>query len=349
MDKIAQAISRLFDKHRIVFWYDAKQELRHEYDSLWLMGVEKIELHNNEFNVKHLILREKPNQKFLLYHEGPQPDDLNNWLLDVLLAQGIFSADQVSLWTNELELSPSFWDLVQEHIEFFKNDSRRSALKSRLAADETHNTIRAKMLAVCVNADVENRVESVLEILLAELAEDRHEKFDLIQRCNLDPFLWGRLEVQFGYKSKTAGVRDFAIGLFKACYSLSLDEPSALTQDALVFLKRWRDSVRYQTAFEKLSEECANILGIRNDLENRDFRTLVDVDFFKLIDVKILVSLAGQIFNRTLSAGDCATFIWSRRGTHWYNPDSTSTSNYSHNFQLAKYFGRIFHLNTASK
>jgi hypothetical protein len=213
MDKIAQAITRLFDKHRVVFWYDAKNELHDAYNSLWLTGVEKIELHNNEFNIKYLVLREKPNQKFLLYHEGPQPNDLNNWLLDVLIAQGLFSADQVSLWMNELELSPNYWDLVQEHIEFFKNDNRRTALKARLAADDTHNAIRTKMLAVCVNADVDNRVESVLEILLAELAEDKHEKFDLIQRCNLDTFLWNRLETQFGYKSKTPGVRDFAIGL----------------------------------------------------------------------------------------------------------------------------------------
>jgi len=334
MDKIAQAITRLFDKHRIVFWYDAKKELRQEYDSLWLAGVEKIELRNNEFNVKHLILREKPNQKFLLYHEGQQPNDLNNWLLDVLIAQGLFSADQVSLWMNELELSPSFWDLVQEHIEFFKNDNRRTALKSRLAADDIHNAIRTKMLAVCVNADVENRVESVLEILLAELAEDKHEKFDLIQRCNLDAFLWNRLEVQFGYKSKTSGVRDFAIGLFKSCYSQSLEEPSALTQDALVFLKRWRDSIRYQTAFEKLSEECANILGIEKDLHNRDIRALIDVDFFKLIDIKILSALAQQILDSTLSAGECANLIWRRRNTHWFKEfsDIYEALNYGSQF-----------------
>ena len=318
MDKITQAILRLFEKHRIVFWYDAKRELRQEFESLWLAGIEKRELKDNEFNIKHLILREKPNQKFLLYREGPQPEDLNNWLLDVLLAQGLFSADQVSLWMNELELSPSMWDLVQEHLEFFKNESRRISFKSRMSADDNHNMIRTKMLAVCVNTDVENRVESVLEILLVELAEDKHEKFDLIQRCNLDTFLWSRLEAQFGYKSKSASVRDFAIGLFKSCYAQSLEEKSVFSQDALVFLKRWRDSIRYQTAFEKLSEECVEILGIKNDLENRDFRKLVDVDFFKLIDVKILDSLAAQIFNRTISAGDCAAFIWSRRNTHWY-------------------------------
>ncbi|MCX6068128.1 MAG: hypothetical protein NT121_20660 [Chloroflexi bacterium] len=53
MDKITQAITRLFDKHRIVFWYDAKKELRQEYETLLIPGVEVIELHNNEFGVKY--------------------------------------------------------------------------------------------------------------------------------------------------------------------------------------------------------------------------------------------------------------------------------------------------------
>jgi hypothetical protein len=41
-------------------------------------------------------LREEPDQKFLLYHEGPFPEDPDNWLLDVQLAFGAFRSDQVS-------------------------------------------------------------------------------------------------------------------------------------------------------------------------------------------------------------------------------------------------------------
>jgi hypothetical protein len=79
MTNIDQALIKLFDKHRIVFWYDKKQELHQEFSDIWLSGVEKIELKDNEFGIKHLILREKPNQKFLLYHSGKQPTDLQNW------------------------------------------------------------------------------------------------------------------------------------------------------------------------------------------------------------------------------------------------------------------------------
>ena len=46
-DRIAQALTKLFERHRIIFWYDAKQELRDEFESLELSGVEKLELLNN--------------------------------------------------------------------------------------------------------------------------------------------------------------------------------------------------------------------------------------------------------------------------------------------------------------
>ena len=46
-NRIAQALAKLFDRHRIVFWNDAKQELRDDFESLQLSGVEKLELSNN--------------------------------------------------------------------------------------------------------------------------------------------------------------------------------------------------------------------------------------------------------------------------------------------------------------
>ena len=65
-DRIAQALTKLFDRHRIVFWYDAKQELRDDFEALQLSGVEKLELTNNEFGIKYRLLREQPPKVTLL-------------------------------------------------------------------------------------------------------------------------------------------------------------------------------------------------------------------------------------------------------------------------------------------
>ncbi|MHC1730360.1 MAG: BREX-1 system phosphatase PglZ type A [Syntrophobacteraceae bacterium] len=316
-DRIQQALLKLFERHRIVFWYDAKQELRSDYESLQLTGINKIELTNNEFGVKHRMLREQPDNKFLLYREGPQPEDLENWMLDLQLAYGEFRTDQVAIWLSEMELGLEFSDVVQVHAGFFQAGKRKDALKHLLEADDTHGMIRMKMLAVC--AASEPRMDTILESLLAELAEKRDEKFKLVSRCGLDAFLWEQMNRCYGYTSDTPGIRDFVIELFKSCYGMGTDGQVRLTGDALVFLKRWKDSRQYEAAFETLSGECAEILNIKQDLGERDFRNLIELDYFRLIDQKILSDLVRSVAARTVSAGDVALWVRQRRQGHWYN------------------------------
>lgn len=317
IDRMIQALTKLFEKHRIIFWYDIKKELRKDFESLQLPGVEKIEINNNEFVIKYRILREQPNQKFLLYHEGPQPNDINNWLLDVQLGHSEFRTDQVAIWLSDLELGLEFSDIVESHNEFFTAIKRREGLKKLLKPDDTPGMIRLKMLSVC--AASEPRLEDCLENLLAELAEKRDEKIKLIKRCNLEDYLHEQMKRSYGYESEAPGIRDFAIELFKSCYAMGTDGPVRLNSDSLVFLKRWKDSRQYEASFEALSSEYAELLNIEQDLGQRDYRTLVELDYFRLIDQKILSDLVKSVAERTISAGDCAVIVRQRRMSHWYN------------------------------
>jgi len=190
-DRITQALNKLFDRHRIVFWYDTKQELRSDFESVSLPDVEKLEIANNEYGLKYRVLREAPTQKFLLYKEGPQPAELDNWLLDVQLAHGEFRTDQVAIWLSELELGLEFAEIAQAHAEFFQAEKRKDALKKWLKPDDTAGQLRLKMLAVCAGS--EPRMDSVVETLLQQLADDRVEGMRLIERCGLDTFLWEQL------------------------------------------------------------------------------------------------------------------------------------------------------------
>ena len=58
MSKIEESLSNLFQKHRIILWYDESRSLIEEFEALSLPGVEKITVQNNEFEVKHLIYRQ---------------------------------------------------------------------------------------------------------------------------------------------------------------------------------------------------------------------------------------------------------------------------------------------------
>ena len=315
-NRIAQALTKLFERHRIVFWYDQKQELFSDYDTLNIVGIEKIKLTNNEFGVKHRILREQPDQKFLIYREGPKPIDLNNWLLDVQLAHSEFRTDQVALWLAELELGLELADVVQAHSEFYQAVKRKEALKRLLKSDDTQGLIRLKMLAVCAGS--EPRMDAVVEILLQELADRRDEKIKLIGRCGLDAFLWEQMTRCYGYKSEEPTVRDFVVELFKTCYAVGTEGQGRLTSDALVFLKRWKDSRQFENSFETLSRECADVLGIEQDLTKRDFRKLIELDYFRLIDLKIISDLVRAVASRTVSSSDVTSLVRQRRQCHWH-------------------------------
>jgi uncharacterized protein (TIGR02687 family) len=315
--RLERAFGQLYSSHRIVFWYDEKQELWTEFDALDLPGVAKIVLANNEFGVKHRILREEPGGKFLLYHAGPEPEPIANWLLDVQLANTVFHADQMALWLAELGLGPEFGPHLAPHAEFFQSIVRRSALAALLKPDNTPRQVRLKLLAVAAGA--EPRLEEILEALLAELAAGKSDRMALITRCGLDTLLWESAGRAFGYTSTAPTPADFALQLFGGCYKLSLGEPSPLHADALVFLKRWKDSVRHQGAFETLSARCAGDLAIAHDLQHRPSTALADVDLFELVDKKVLSDLSRAVADRTVTAAACTQLIARRRAGHWYD------------------------------
>ena len=223
---------------------------------------------------------------------------------------------------------------MQDHADFFNAAMRREKLKTLIQVNDTPGIIRLKMLAVCAGA--EPRVDEILESLIAETAEGEEEKFNLIRRCNLDTFLWSRLQRNYGYDSETAGMRDFVIELFKSCYAMGTDGEIRLTGDALVFLKRWKDSIRHHKAFEILSNECADFLKIEQALQKQDFSSLVELDYFRLIDQKILSDLVKSVAERTISAGECEVVVRRRRQSYWHK-------DFIHLYEAVDHAARFMH------
>lgn len=318
MANIQSAIISKFAKHRIVFWYDTKKEMRSIFESIDLPEITKLEIKNNEFSLKYRILREEFKQKFLLYFEGPEPEYPDNWLLDVQLANTVFSADQVSLWMAEMDLSPVYYDTVKDHTEFFQSEARRHSLKAILEPNDTIQKFQLRMLAVCVNSGSLSNLESILETLLAEHAAEKTEKYDLLKRCSLEAFLWESVKHKFAYESASPGIHDFTIQLFKSCFDRSVGEQSRMNNDALIFLKKWKDSIKHSSSFRTLSENCAKILTIDKNLNQIENNQLMDVDLFKAIDQKLIKDLIKQVVDNTISRNDCEKVIRVRKDSYWY-------------------------------
>lgn len=315
-ERIAKGLERLFDEHRIVFWYDDKQEMGEVFEGLSLDGVDKIAIRNDEFQVKYRILKQEPEQKFLIYRDGPEPNMIDNWLLDVQLASAVFAADQVAMWLNELGLPLAFRETVKTHEEFFRSRKRIDALKKLLKPEDTATKLRMRMLSVCCDAD--GGFDAAVEGLLSDLAGEKDGRQKLVGRVGLEDFLWDQMGRNFGYHSENPSVEDFTITLFKSAFETDLDDQGSLNNEASVFFKRWKNSKKTDADFEELSKRFAPLLCKREDLASIDFRRLMPLDHFEEVDREIIRSMVAELSAQTLKHSEVVRWCRERRDSHWY-------------------------------
>ena len=316
-DQIGASLTRLFDNHRIVFWYDAAHDMRGEFDALDIPDVTKIEIANNEFGLKHRMLKREPNTKFLIFHDGPEPDNSANWLLDLQLATAVFKADQAGIWLNELGLPQQFESVVREHMVFYRSKARVSELKRMLHADDTKSKVRLRMLAVCTGA--EGGLDTVIEALLGELADERDDAMRLIERSGLTEVFWKHVSKAYGYEPAQPDFEDFAIALFQSAYFRALDEEGKLNSEALLVFRRWKNNRHWEAAFESLSARYQKLLKIPEQVVQRDFRVLMALDHFEEIDREIIRKLVHAMSTQTVSATEVLKWVRERRQSHWYS------------------------------
>ncbi|MDU0309443.1 BREX-1 system phosphatase PglZ type A [Rhizobium sp. 10PS4] len=316
-DRIAASLRRLFEEHRIVFWYDADRDMRAEFDALDLSGVTKLDIANDEFGLKYRILRQEPDGRFLLFKDGPEPPMPENWLLDVQLATTVFKADQAAIWVAELGLPLQFENVVRAHIGFFGAKPRVEVLKKLLHTSDTQTQMRLKMLAVCAGA--EGGLDTVIEALLGDLAAGKDDGLRLIERSGLTEFFWTQVGQAFDYKPGEPDFEDFAISLFQSAYARVLGEDGALNAEALLVFRRWKNNRHWADPFETLSARYQDLLAIPADLKKRDFRTFVTIDHFEEIDREIIRQIVQALSAQAIGAPEVLTWVRERRQSHWYS------------------------------
>jgi uncharacterized protein (TIGR02687 family) len=317
-DRIVNGLRAQFERHRIVFWYDVKQEMREAYDALDLPDVKKLEINNNEFGIKYQVLHQQPEQKFLIYKFGAPPQNyIDNWLLDIELAHGRFRTEQVQLWLDELGLPPNLADTLREHEKFFGSSTRLAALKSTVSTNDDALTLKAKMLLICTNSQQD--MEGVIATLFSELAQDSESTFKLLTRCNLDGFFWDQLKRLYGYASDEPSVADFAITLFLSSFKLACSQTAQLNAEAHLLFRRWKNDRNNTAVFEKLSSDYGEVLNIAKATEQIELQTMLEIDYFKVIDRHIIKSLIEAITNQTIPRNDARNMIRMRRNSHFFD------------------------------
>ena len=316
MNRIEEALHKLFQKHRVVFWYDEKKELDEQFHSLSLPGVEKKEVESNEFEIKYRILKEQPEQKFLLFFRKAQPHITDNWLLDIELSNYVFQTDQMALYLQELELPMHLKELVGQHEEFFKSKERRLKLKEMLPVEYNEDAIRENMLAVVFNVPDASCVSFLLAHFNAYASEtDAIDKE--LERFNLQQFYWDKIRSRYNYKADEPGIYDFLLEVFNA--NSPAGKKGNINRESKILLSVWKDAISYQNAFRHLSDKIASDLQVEATMQQMEPEKLLEDDLYRLTDMMIISELSRKLSNGSWSLDETLQIVKVRENKYWFS------------------------------
>ncbi|MGM0724470.1 MAG: BREX-1 system phosphatase PglZ type A [Actinomycetota bacterium] len=308
---------RWFDSRRVVFWHDPEGQYAADLDSLDLPGIQTIRVANDEFAVKNRLLHDDPEGNFLVYRLGQVPSGIGDWLLDLELVYGVFTADRTALVVQNLGLKGEGVDeVVQAHEKFFNAAKRVQNLKALLSSEDDAARLRAKISAVVLG----QREHSLLEItrtLLTENAKGAHAKYDALADYCLADFFWQGVARIYGYEASTPSIDDLVLWIYdRALDGFKSDRPGGLQNIQLDFASL-RNDRRSQEAMATLAKRAAGDLDYKSKIEDASFRDLVGVDLFEETDQKIISDLARAVAEQTVTPREVAEVVRARQSSVW--------------------------------
>jgi uncharacterized protein (TIGR02687 family) len=328
-EKIASALDYHFDKHRVVFWYDDGGKLKDVYEAYTVPeDGEKAEIDNNEFKLKHRMLKEKPEKKFLVYSYSSKPQDEGNWLLDLNLANFVFASNEAAMVQQELEVPDSLLPLIREHLPYFKNvHDRLTPLRSTLRPNmETEETLLLAMMAVLCGNTRESRerkkdfTEIILYVFLDTLIGKNPSVWAEIEKYALHEVFWKNVKTEFGYSADTPTIEGFACYLFQTVFDFQLGRiQSGQARYMFTTVDTWRKHQDYKQDVQELLDKMEKELNIAHEVETiGNIDDLVRLDIFKEVDRQIFSRLLEGILHDKIESSRALEVIERRRETYWY-------------------------------
>lgn len=310
--KIQNVLSEQFDKYRYIFWYDEDGTMEELVTGMDIEGVKKLILDNNAFSLKYRIQTgEKPERGFLIYSKEAEPEPASNWLLDLQMEGTKFSADIASLYATECNIPMELKSrIVDEHIEFFKDERNRTKLASIVLPRMSAAEIISKMLAVAANTALAT-YDQLTYILAGECINDNTDTFDRLEKYNLLSTYWEIIEQAFGY-NKNRQVKDLVIVLFKDELASIIDS-GKLTNEAHIFMRDWRDSRQYGAMYKQWAEMLEIELDVMQLIQGELIEKLMQVETFPCVDKVIAQYLHKEVKNETITTEKVESIVDYRR------------------------------------
>lgn len=355
--RIGELLAERFTATPVLTWRDITGEHVNDLDvitdALSEHGLQ-LDVHRvsgDELSVKHRLyttLDGKPadSTRYLLYRTGEPPEPRDDWLLDVEIGYGTFTADTTAILAHDLGLAGrGVDDILASHASVFTSAKRTDVVRDQLAAvpadlpaDKLADTLRAMMSAsvLGLRGPVAHRLHRIFEVLLTGLVQDSSDGYDVLTRHDLTGFLWDGIDRIYGYTSAEPTMASLAVWLFDQAWR---SWPEA-TNAARIDFERLRSDRGQQSVFTKLAERAETDLNIAERLRQQGppVAELAERDIFPVVDRAVLAELAAAAVHRTLPPERIAEIVRKRLTTTWF-------AEYTHSYHAitaaADCLGRI--------
>lgn len=305
---LKQQLTKIFEKKRIVVWYDAYGGFGNTATEWLPDDVKLITVDNNEFGIKTKIFGEK-NQKFLIYSNKPKPDPEENWLLDVAMTGHEFSAEKVALLLQEMEFPTGFRGFVEDRLPFFNSEGRKKKLAQLIGKEDRLTESHLALMMIAVTLGEQPVMDDILLALIND-ARLQGDKFPQIQKFKLDGFIKDYLTSRFGFQGKLIIVDELPQFLFKSEFerhipvesSKSWNQKEEWTPAAESFFKNWMNNSRYKESFDHFARLFEEGSKAQEKLSLHGYEKFIDCKAPECVDKEIVKGLARGVENKTVTS-----------------------------------------------
>jgi uncharacterized protein (TIGR02687 family) len=337
LDRIQAALAERFDQdgHRIVFWNDPDAEFASLLGELDLDGIALVRLDQEPaLGVKVRVELENPSGRYLLYAPTPPPAPEEDWLLDMRLYGGAFSADRASMLLADLGLARQ---ALRGHLaargRFFASRDRLERFAKLVSPDDDADDIDRKIIAVLTRADQPELFSLLIALFDGMPGADPDAVpavWPELAKHGVEETFWGLVQRCFGWQENAPTLGKLLIRLMVADFAVAcrgalptglkhLVLPRQGSANAVVCLAQWRDSSSRGASFDALSARVAASLKLEQHLGALDVEDLVEVMTFLMVEQAV----ASRLRDRVLAAGQAVQpapvldIVSRRQAGHW--------------------------------
>lgn len=317
MNKLEEALLQLFQKHRIIVWYDAEKQYVDDIKQTDLPSVEIIHVNGNEFTVKHHVLQVKPQQQFLLYIPYPRPENEDNWLLDIELSHQLFHTDQESMLLQELDLPIQYKEWAKTRTAYFKNKERKKKFLELAEKSDLPEVLDQKLLQVILGT-LTTSTDDFIQSYVKAFVEEKEEQITKdLARYNLKPVFWDLVEKQYHYQHEDPTIYDFVLELFYANSSF-VEDRNKISRNAIVLYQKWKDFSSFKAVLDTLADRVASDINVAEKIDLTSSESLLFDDTFREVDQRIIRDLRDLILNQSITAESLEKICKDRESSRWY-------------------------------